>query len=272
MNIVLLGASGHLGQCLQHTVPQGVNLIALNSRDIDLRRGLLVQLQLKQLFHQYSIHCVINAAAFTQVDAAQTAVQEAFAVNAEGVYHLSRACADAEVPLLHFSTDYVFDGKKGAPYEVGDIPRPLNVYGQSKLVGEQMVQRYCPLHWVLRVSWLYGAYGKNFGSQLIDRARQGQRIFMVQDQIGSPTDSMGLARIVWQVVARKIPFGLYHFCTGAPCTRLQYAWQLLQTAYERGELPRLPTVTPMRAIDFRAAAPRPRYSALKISKVLTALT
>lgn len=271
MKIVLLGATGHLGQCLLHTVPQSIEVVPVYSRDLDLREGLLIQRQVQQLCARHSIRAVINAAAFTRVDEAEHAAAEAFAVNAEGVYHLARACAHAQVPLLHFSTDYVFDGQKRAPYTVDDRPRPLNVYGHSKLAGEQMVQRHCAWHWIIRVSWLYGPYGQNFGRQLIDNARQGRRIFMVWDQVGSPTDSMQLARVVWRLVERTVPFGRYHFCTAAPCTRLHYAWQLLHQAHQQGRLMRLPTVTPVRSVDFPAAAPRPLYSALRCSTELLAL-
>lgn len=268
-SILLLGASGHLGQCLQYAAPRSVSVVPLDSRGLDLRSGLLVQIQLAQLLDRYRIDYVINASGFTRVDDAQRAPDEAFSVNANGVYHIARACAAANVPLLHFSTDYVFDGAKGAPYEVQDIPRPLNVYGQSKLAGERAVQRHHPRHWIIRVSWLYGPYGQNFGRQLIENARQGRRLFMVRDQVGSPTDSMRLARVVWETVVSgtKVPWGLYHFCTSAPCTRLDYAWQLLQNAYQRGELPRLPTLTAVRTKDFPAVAPRPLYSALKSSLI-----
>ncbi len=267
MSILLLGASGHLGQCLWHTAPKSLHVIPLGSHDLDLRRGLLVQTQLGQLFARQPIRAVLNAAGLTQVDAAQNEVELAYAVNADGVYHVARACADAEVPLLHFSTDYVFDGQKRSPYVVGDIPRPINVYGQSKLAGEYMVQRHHPMHWIFRVSWLHGPYGQNFGRQLIENARRGQRLFMVDDQIGSPTDSMQLARVVWRAV-HGLPWGLYHFCSSAPCTRLYYARQLLQAAYEQGRLSRLPTVTPIRSAAFGAAAPRPMYSALQCSQAL----
>lgn len=273
MSILLLGASGHLGQCLQHTAPRTVKVVPLNSQGLDLRGGLLVQIQLEQLLSRHQIKYVINAAGFTRVDDAQNAPDEAFAVNAEGVYHLARACAAAKVPMLHFSTDYVFDGAKGAPYEVQDIPRPLNVYGQSKLAGERAVQRHLPWHWIFRVSWLYGPYGQNFGRQLIENARQGRPIYMVRDQVGSPTDSMHLARVVWQTVlsTSRLSWGLYHFCTRAPCTRLNYARQLLQAAYQQGVLARLPTVTAVRSEDFPAAALRPRYSALRSSPELEAV-
>src|SRR5690625_1162592 len=130
-SILLLGASGHVGQCLQHTAPKTVKVVPLNSQGLDLRGGLLVQAQLGQLLSKHRINCVINAAGFTRVDDAQNAPDEAFAVNAEGVYHLARACAAAKVPMLHFSTDYVFDGAKGAPYEVQNIPRPLNEIGRA---------------------------------------------------------------------------------------------------------------------------------------------
>ena len=320
-NVLLIGASGHLGQTLRHYAPKVIKLHCPSSAELDLCNHDAVRHYIaKQVgeqrpreaqpglststaamtAHQGNSHSsswvVINAAAYTQVDAAETQRVPAKALNATAVGNLAQLCAQYALPLLHFSTDYVFDGKKQDPYTPADSPNPLNYYGYSKHLGEQLLQRYHPQHWLWRVSWLHGPLGRNFAQNLIARL-QGpnppQSLPMVQDQIGSPTFSPQLAQTVWQVVldyfvaqgvlkaqsgikttARQtnpLPWGLYHYCTHLPCSRYAYAKQVLQQAQTQGLITQIPILEPATLQEFSAPAVRPYYSALQCCAELSAI-
>lgn len=274
-SVLLLGASGHLGQSIRQLAPQGVRLHCLSSAECDLRHAAGVRQLITQQIKHKNIQLLINAAAYTNVEQAEQQADEAYAINAEGVAQLAQACAATDTPLMHFSTDYVFDGQKGQPYSEGDLPRPINVYGQSKLAGEQALQAMHPMHWLIRVSWLHGPYGKNFAQQLIARARSGQPINMVTDQIGSPTNTMQLAHSIWQIVEaqlvqpslRPLPWGLYHYTTSEPCSRYEYAQRILTAAKKQGLIDQIPKLLPTTMQNYPSIAQRPTYSALRANPV-----
>lgn len=297
-HVLLLGASGHLGQTLQHYAPAAIRLHCPTSTELDLRDHDAVRHHITKWVAQQQIKgpkrqgvppagtttgkrphgVIINAAAYTQVDAAEHDRAQAKALNATAVRNLAQSCAEHGLPLLHFSTDYVFDGQKGAPYTPADKPCPLNYYGYSKYLGEQWLQQHHQYHWLWRVSWLHGPLGRNFAQSLIQRWQSPaspQQWPMVKDQIGSPTDTALLAQTVWRVVMNYfraqrqagqpsfLPWGLYHFSTHSPMSRYAYAQMIFQHAQAQGLITTLPELLPVRTADFPAAAIRPRYSALR---------
>jgi dTDP-4-dehydrorhamnose reductase len=199
---------------------------------------------------------VINAAAYTNVDGAESAPLEALAGNVTAPAVLARACAAAGVPLLHVSTDHVFDGALQRPYEVEDEPRPLSVYGLSKLGGEQWVRRLQPASWIVRTSGLFGAGGRNFVDAVATRARAGQPLRVVADQVCARTWSVDLAGALWTLVKRRPPFGYYHVTNAGHVSWYEFARRIV------ARLGVAVDVTPVTTAQWGAAAMRPSYSVL----------
>jgi dTDP-4-dehydrorhamnose reductase len=198
------------------------------------------------------LDAVIHAAAFTAVDDCEHRPDLAFQVNAEGTRHVAAACLEAALPMLYLSTDYVFDGQKPTPYVEEDLPNPLNVYGQSKLQGERHVKGLLSTAWIVRTSWLFGPWGKNFVRTILQRARHGESLRVVNDQVGAPTYTMDLAEKLEQIVTRGKP-GTYHVTNRGYCSWFEFAQEILRQA----GLSRVPLFAiPTSASDRPALRPR----------------
>ena len=223
-------------------------------------------------FAEFRPDAVINAAAHTRVDQAEDEPEAAFAVNAEGARRIASACAAIGCPLLHLSTDYVFDGLKPDPYVESDPTAPINVYGRSKLAGEQAVAAVLDAHLILRVSWVFSATGANFVKTMLNLASredededEDEEIRVVNDQQGTPTAAASIAAALWRILER-LPaaprFGLYHFASQPPTTwhgfaAAIFAWLAEQEG--RGAPPRL---APIATADYPTRAARPKNSLL----------
>jgi dTDP-4-dehydrorhamnose reductase len=176
----------------------------------------------RRAVEQYAPDVVVNAAAYTAVDRAESEPEAAFAVNRDGAAHCAEACAVAGIPLIHFSTDYVFDGTKGAPYTEDDAPNPLGVYGASKLVGEEAVRDRLDTHVILRTSWVFSAHGHNFVKTMLRLCRERDVLRVVADQHGNPTAARDLALAALRIARRAVTadraaWGTYHLA-GTPAT------------------------------------------------------
>ena len=190
MKVLLTGATGQLGRCIQDRFPNEWQLIALDSKELDITDNVKVD----QYISEMKPDVVINAAAYTAVDKAETEVEQAFLVNATAVGYLAKACNAIGARLIHISTDYVFDGTSSIPYTTLDAPNPINVYGKSKLAGELLALAHNPLSQVIRTSWIYSEYGNNFVKTMIRLADEGREVIsVVDDQIGCPTYELGRA-------------------------------------------------------------------------------
>jgi dTDP-4-dehydrorhamnose reductase len=207
---------------------------------------------------------VVNAAAYTAVDLAEQERERAFAVNADGPRHLAEACAAQGLPLIHVSTDYVFDGTKPGAYREDDPVAPVNVYGASKEVGERAVRETLPAHVILRTSWVYSSHGRNFVLTMRQLAAERDTLNVVADQRGSPTSAADLADAILAVAeglaGAARGFGTFHF-TGLGVT----SWHGFAEAVMEGCLPaghRRPRLVPIATADFPRPAPRPANSAL----------
>ena len=213
---------------------------------------------------------VVNAAAWTAVDAAETAPDAAWRANAEGPAILARLCAEAGIPLIHISTDYVFDGLKGAPYVETDPTSPTGVYGASKLAGEQAVLAACPRAVILRTSWVYAATGKNFLRTMLGAAQRTSHLRVVSDQIGCPTNAEDLAQAILAVAARLLadpaaPSGIFH-AAGTGWT----SWHGFATAiFAAAGMPAI-EVEAIRTADWPTPARRPPESRLDCAKLARA--
>ena len=198
MRILLTGSKGMLGQDFVAYAAPRHEIMPLSRPEVDITDGAAVG----RYFTSTKPEAVVHAAAFTAVDECERRPETAFAVNADGTRNVAQAARDAGFPMLYISTDYVFDGKKTEPYVEEDVPHPLGIYGKSKLEGEKAVRDLVSQFWIVRTSWLFGPHGRNFVRTILERAKAGERLRVVDDQVGSPTYTMHLAAALDQVVTR----------------------------------------------------------------------
>jgi len=259
MNPVILGAGGmlgrHLGEILQEELPQTV---CATRDEVDITDYWELRWELERL----AATVVVNCAAYTDVDGCESHPERAREVNAEGAGNVSRACREVGARLIHVSTDFVFDGITRRPYREEDPTHPLSVYGRSKLEGELAVASGTDDHLILRVSWLYGPHGRNFISAILDAARAGRPLRVVDDQTGTPTYTADLSRAIRRLLETDHR-GVLHFANTGVCTRLAFASEALRLA----GLGRRP-VEPICSQDLDRPARRPEYSALDTGRYL----
>lgn len=259
MKILVIGGSGQVGRALIASAPAAIAFLAPSQAECDLTRPVTIARALEQ-----RPDLVVNAAAFTSVDAAEDNPAAAFAVNRDGPATLARLCRSRAIPLLHLSTDYVFDGTKQGPYTEVDTPRPLNVYGRSKLEGEDAVRAAQPHHVILRTSWIFAPHGDNFVRAILARAIRGEALRVVADQRGCPTPASAIADAILTIARRigaggAVPWGVYHFAGREAVSWFEFAGAILDAA--RPGVPEV-TVTAIASADRPARARRPRNSIL----------
>lgn len=263
MDLVLFGATGQLGWELRRCLAPLGRVRALTRQDADLEQPDVLRERLRAL----PFTVLVNAAAYTQVDEAERESERAFRINADAVEVMAREARRRGALLVHFSTDYVFDGRKGAPYTEDDEPRPCNTYGRSKWAGEQAIAAIAPPHLVLRTSWLYAARGRNFVRTVLARAREGQALRVVADQVGAPTCARHVAAVTAQILAQvlrpgrrtwEVPSGVYHVSARGEVSWYDFARAILQRLPPSERVPLTPTTTEA----WGAPADRPRYSVL----------
>ena len=247
--LFITGAQGQLGQALQAQFVD-CEVIAWDIQDLDICQ--LDQVR-KALVH-IRPDIVINAAAFTQVDQAETNQDAAYRGNALGPRNLALATKDMNIPLVHFSTDYVFDGQQSRPYHEFDRPNPLSVYGQSKLAGEEEVQKGNARYFIVRTAWLYHIVGKNFPQTILRLANQ-QQVRVVNDQCGSPTFAPHLAKAVSRLIETE-SYGTYHLAGSGGTNWYDFTKALYQACEIRTP------VVPITTADYPLPAPRPAYALL----------
>ena len=204
---------------------------------------------------------VINAAAFTDVDACETQQEPAFRVNAEGPKILAMLCSELDFPLMHISTDYVFDGAKSEPYVEEDEPRPVSVYGRSKLEGERQVQKHLDRSWIVRVCGVFGPHRNNFVSLVAELGRKGQPLRIVKDQRLAPTYTLDAALGIGRIL-RRGPYGIYHLTNQGFASRIEFTQEILREA-GYGNTP----VIPISSAETGRPAPRPRNSQLENARL-----
>jgi dTDP-4-dehydrorhamnose reductase len=206
---------------------------------------------------------VVNAAAYTAVDRAESEPDAAFRANAEAPRSIADACAQRDALLLHYSTDYVFDGRGTLPYREGDPTAPLGIYGASKLAGEQAVRDSGARHLILRTAWVYAAHGKNFLRTMLRLAAERDELRVVADQVGSPTPAALIADVSANVLQRPPPgSGTWHLTATGDTSWCGFAGAIIDGAHARGLVARRPHITPIATADYPTPAARPAYSVL----------
>lgn len=285
LNILITGASGQLGHTLQmHPLAQQHNMIARSHQMLDITDLNSVKAAIE--LHQPDI--VINAAAYTAVDKAETEQARCFMINRDGAHNLAVSCEAAGIPLIHVSTDYVFDGKRATPYLEHDATLPLNVYGESKLAGEAAVRMACKKHVILRVSGIHSLQGHNFLNTILRLANERTELNMVGDQITCPTYAGDIAGAIYTICekiatagnnnhfiqdAKVTPatnhhakWGTYHYCSNPPASWYDFASAILEHARSRGTVT-LEKLNRITTDQYKTPATRPAYSVLNCDKI-----
>ena len=270
MNILLTGADGQVGRELAARLRHRANLLAANRAALDITDRNAVF----QAASSFRPELIINAAAYTAVDKAESDADTAYAVNRDAVRHLAEAAAAHGAAVLHISTDYVFDGAADAPYRETDPVNPQSVYGKSKLAGEEALAAACPRHIILRTAWVFGEHGGNFVKTLLRLGRRQNVLNVVDDQRGNPTyaddAAAALLQMAEQAVQGKAAWGVYHFAGDTAVSRDEFARAVLVQAATQGLLPRVPEVRPVSSRDYPSSAERPADSRLDCRKVQAA--
>jgi dTDP-4-dehydrorhamnose reductase len=268
MPILLTGANGQVGwEVTRQARRAGLPLLALDRRALDITSRRDVE----SLIEREAPDLVVNAAAYTQVDRAETEEEQAFRVNRDGAAHLAAGCRQAGIPLIHLSTDYVFDGTKGQPYSEADPVSPLGAYGRSKAAGEERIRQHLTAHLIIRTSWVYGVHGRNFVKTMLALGEKKKTFGVVADQYGCPTAAAEIAKILLSLARRflkdgDLAWGTYHFCGRGITTWHGFAETVFEAARRFG-FPHRPVISAISTAQYPTPAPRPAFSALDCANI-----
>lgn len=264
MVVLVTGAKGQLGQGLQFIAANypAIQFAFCDSSTLDITNLNNV----KQLFKQFKPTFCINAAAYTAVDKAESEPEKAHLINVVGAKNLAVVCKEWDTILLHISTDFVFDGTKNSPYTEEDIPNPTGVYGQTKLDGEKAIQETWEKHFIIRTSWVYSQFGNNFMKTMLRLASERDKLTVVNDQIGTPTNAVDLAEVLVKIITEHSKlntehYGVYNYSNEGQCSWYDFAKNIFEVNQININLIPIPTS------GFPTPAKRPAYSVLDKSKI-----
>lgn len=265
MKVLITGANGQLGYALQKTAPvligenQAVlQLLALTRADFNLAQPET----LATILNSYQPDAIINAAAYTAVDKAETDQELANKVNAIAVAVIAQWCEQQKIPLIQVSTDFVFDGKQSSPYQSDDITNPLGIYAQTKRAGELAALENCATSYIVRTGWVYCEQGANFVKTMLRLGAEREMLSVVADQIGTPTYAPHLAQMIWQLLAQRPEQKIFHFSDAGVASWYDFAVAIFNEAKVQGLLKKIPQVKPIATSDYPTPAQRPAYSVL----------
>lgn len=266
--ILVTGKDGQAGRALSFALAPLGKVITVGRREVDLSDISSIRILLKRIRPTI----IVNAAAYTQVDLAEQEQKIAFAINYTAPAIMAEYAAKHQVLLIHYSTDFVFNGYSTQPYTEQDDTDPINLYGQSKLAGEKAVQQNCFRHLIFRTSWLYSQNGQNFISVILNQVPNRKTIKVIDDQIGTPTSTVLLANVTTKIISQfyhydsslSFPFGIYHLSAVGQISRYKYAKKILDYAKRSGYsfLGNYPNIIPVSSENYPTLALRPRYSVL----------
>ena len=255
IKILVTGANGQLGQSIQAIKDNYIDIdfTFCNSKDLDITNTE----EVKEFFSTNEFRYCINCAAYTNVEQAEKTPEKAYLVNGDGARNIAKECEKYNIILVHISTDYVFDGEKGSPYAISDSTNPINEYGKSKLIGENYIREIVKKYFIVRTSWLYSEFGHNFYKTILNKAKNGEDLFVIDTETGCPTNANNLAKYILELVSSNNKgFGVKHFTDNKPMTWYGFAEEILKN----NKLDK--TTKLVRANNYRSFAKRPKNSTL----------
>lgn len=258
--ILVTGANGQLGQCLQKISSQfeEFEFIFTDSETLDITN----KEEVNDFFWQNALDFCVNAAAYTAVDLAETEVEKAFLVNADGTENLAEACAENNAQFIHVSTDYVFDGENNLAYTEEDFTNPLGIYGASKLAGDELALEVNPCSVILRTSWVYSEFGKNFVKTMLNLFATKEELNIVADQFGQPTNANDLAEAIMKIIkSEKITPGIFNFSNLGRISWFDFAEKIAELSEAKIKLNAIETS------QYPTPAKRPKNSVLDLDKI-----
>lgn len=262
-NIVILGAGGMLGQEIFHLLETSFNVHSYTRNDIDVTN----ERQLQDVITENQPAWIINCAAHTKVDLCESEPELAMKINVYAVETLAAVAKKTGSRIIHFSTDYVFEGQNPAGYDENSIKQPINVYGSSKSFGEDALHRIYPEgSYIIRTAWLYGKYGKNFVTTMLDLASKQDILKIVNDQVGSPTYTLDVARSALHLIEENRQAGIYHAVNSGQASWYEFAQEIFRLN-ERKTGIKQPTLIPIKSSELDRPATRPAYSILQNTKL-----
>jgi len=261
MKILVTGTNGQVGHALIQNLTDH-ELIGLTRKECDLTNLD----QIRQVIDKHQPDLIINPAAYTQVDQAEDEPELAFQINRDAPRVMAEKAREYDIPIIHFSTDYVFDGQKELPYTEGDLPNPLGIYGQSKLAGEDAIKEVNGKYYIFRTSWVYSGMGRNFYLNLQRRIREQDELKVVNDQLGVPTSSLFIAKQIKTMIPKllKENRGIYHLVPNGACTWFDFARVILNASkFDQSEK----KIIPVTSDQYPTKAKRPSNSCLSNNKI-----
>ena len=259
--ILIIGGNGQLGNCFRKLGPEYEDRFEFDFTDSQTL-NIIDRDQVSDYFYDFKPDYCINASAYTAVDLAETEFEKAFAVNAEGVGNLAEACAENKTIFIHISTDYVFDGETNISYSEDDFTNPQGVYGASKEKGEDLAMELQPKTIILRTSWLYSEFNKNFVKSMLHLFEVKEELGIVDDQFGQPTNANDLAQAVMNIVEKETKtYGIFHFSNYPETTWFNFAQKIADFSGSKIKL------NPITTSEFPTAAKRPKRSTMSLDKI-----
>lgn len=265
MKVLVLGKDGQVGWHLQKEMPRAT---FWGRQELDLSNSNLI----KPAIFASKPDCIINAAAYTAVDKAESEPDIARAINVLAVRELAKAARDLGIPLVHISTDYVFSGRAQTPYKEDDPVGPESVYGKTKLEGELAVREICEHYWIIRTSWVFSEHGNNFVKTILRLGKERDNLNIVADQTGQPTYAGDIATLISHLIEKlklqkALAWGTYHFSCKGEVSWYGFAQAIVEQAEKSGMFSRKPVLIPITSEEYPLPAPRPRNSCLHTGKL-----
>lgn len=267
MRVLVLGAGGQVGRAVTQAAPAGLDVLTRTRAELDIGDEAAVT----RFLGEMPVDWIVNGAAYTAVDRAESEHAQAQAINGTAVGVLARAAGRSGARLVHLSTDFVFDGRSNRAYRPDDATHPLSVYGATKLAGEQAALGQGAQSLVLRTAWVYDASGRNFVLTMLRLMRERPEVRVVADQIGAPTWATGIARVIWGLITANAPAGLLHWTDAGVASWYDFAVAIQEEALARGLLTQAVPIVPIATAAYPTPAERPKFSVLDSAATRTLL-
>ena len=258
MKVLITGATGQVGRALVASAPHDVELVPCTHAELDVSESEAVASRIRV----HAPEVVVNAAAYTAVDRAESEPELARRINSEGPRYLAVAARAAGARLIHLSTDFVFDGNSSVPYRPDSVTSPLSTYGLTKRDGEEGVASVLPRAIILRTAWVYAAQGRNFVHTMLRLMRTNGSVRVVADQVGTPTTAQSVAQAIWKIIEAPQLAGVHHWTDAGVASWYDFAVAIAEEGAQLGLLPREVSVTPISSAEYPTPARRPHYSVL----------